>query len=165
MQSRHAWDDPILTQPVAAPSNRRAFRRYASPITRGGAQVHSFVGPALPIIPHPPPYASSEAMSQLHDKLIGTVPSRIVEQAAIALTTYDGRVAEFNVASWLQLQGHAGLMVSLVAKYRDGQQQQKRSLITAAPTAQARSCCPASRGYRSGTRSRSCRFTCAQPPR
>lgn len=125
MQSRHAWDDPILTQPVAAPSNRRAFRRYASPITRGGAQVHSFVGPALPIIPHPPPYASSEAMSQLHDKLIGTVPSRIVEQAAIALTTYDGRVAEFNVASWLQLQGHAGLMVSLVAKYRDGQQQRE----------------------------------------
>ncbi len=64
-------------------------------------------------------------MSQLHDKLIGTVPSRIVEQAAIALTTYDGRVAEFNVAAWLQLQSHAGLMVSLVAKYRDGHQQRE----------------------------------------
>ena len=67
-------------------------------------------------------------MSQLHDKLIGTVPSRIVEKAAIALTTYDGRVAEFNVASWLQLQGHAGLAVSLVAKYRDGQQQREAAV-------------------------------------
>ncbi|MBA1237458.1 hypothetical protein G7015_03040 [Pseudomonas kunmingensis] len=67
-------------------------------------------------------------MSQLHDKLIGTVPARIVEQAAIALTTYDGRVAEFNVASWLQLQGRAGLSVSLVAKYRDGQQQREAAI-------------------------------------
>ncbi|MCQ4294557.1 hypothetical protein NAU58_03095 [Pseudomonas stutzeri] len=67
-------------------------------------------------------------MSQAHDKLIGTVPSRIVEQAAIALTTYDGSVAEFNVASWLQLQGHAGLVVSLVAKYRDGQQQREAAV-------------------------------------
>jgi len=61
-------------------------------------------------------------MSQHHDKLIGTVPARIVEQAVIALTTYEGRVAEYNVASWLQLQGHPGLTVSLIAKYRDGQQ-------------------------------------------
>ncbi|AWM61076.1 hypothetical protein [Pseudomonas songnenensis] len=67
-------------------------------------------------------------MPQLHDKLIGTVPSRIVEKAAIALTTYDGRVAEFNVASWLQLQGRAGLAVSLVAKYRDGQQQREAAV-------------------------------------
>ncbi len=64
-------------------------------------------------------------MSQFHDKLIGNVPSRIVEQAAISLTTYDGRIAEFNVAGWLQLRGTAGLMVSLVAKYRDGQQQRE----------------------------------------
>src|SRR3546814_11202450 len=35
------------------------------------------------------------------------------------------RSAEFNVASWLQLQGRAGLMVALVAKYRDGQQQRE----------------------------------------
>lgn len=67
-------------------------------------------------------------MPQLNDKLIGTVPSRIVEQAAIALTTYDGRVAEFNVASWLQLQGHSGLAVSLVAKYRDGQQHREAAI-------------------------------------
>jgi len=104
-------------------------------------------------------------MSQLHDKLIGTVPSRIVEQAAIALTTYDGRVAEFNVASWLQLQGHAGLMVSLSPNIAMDSSSEKRSLITDAPMAQARFCCPASRGYRSDTRSRSCRFTCVLPPR
>ncbi|KZX64917.1 hypothetical protein HZR81_17260 [Pseudomonas sp. LM13] len=67
-------------------------------------------------------------MPQHNDKLIGSVPSRIVEQAAISLTTYDGRIAEFNVASWLQLQGKAGLMVSLVAKYRDGQQQREAAI-------------------------------------
>jgi len=61
-------------------------------------------------------------MIHQHDKLIGSVPSRIVEQAAVVLTTYEGRVAEFNVASWLQLPGQAGLTVSLVARYRDGQQ-------------------------------------------
>lgn len=67
-------------------------------------------------------------MPQAHDKLIGTVPMRIVEQATIALTTYDGRVAEFNVASWLQLLGHAGLAVSLIATYRDGQQQREAAV-------------------------------------
>lgn len=61
-------------------------------------------------------------MSQTHDKLIGPVPSRIVEQAPLSLTAYEGRVAEFNIAGWLQLHGHAGLKVSLMMKYRDGQQ-------------------------------------------
>ncbi|MGE4406841.1 hypothetical protein [Pseudomonas sp.] len=67
-------------------------------------------------------------MPKLHDKLIGTVPSRIVEQATIALTSYEGRVAEFNVASWLQVQGQGGLSVSLVVKYRDGQQRREAAV-------------------------------------
>ncbi|MCW3148358.1 hypothetical protein N8H22_07025 [Stutzerimonas stutzeri] len=67
-------------------------------------------------------------MSKTHDKLVGSVPSRIVDQAPIALTPYEGRVAEFNVASWLQLHGHAGLGVSLVVKYRDGQQRREATV-------------------------------------
>ena len=42
-------------------------------------------------------------MSQNQDKLIGPVPSRIVEAARLIVTPYEGRVAEFNVAAWLQL--------------------------------------------------------------
>ncbi|EIK52138.1 hypothetical protein YO5_10400 [Stutzerimonas stutzeri TS44] len=67
-------------------------------------------------------------MSQTHDKLIGPVPSRIVDQAPLALTAYEGRVAEFNIASWLQLHGRAGLAVSLVMKYRDSQQRREAAV-------------------------------------
>ncbi|WP_213664346.1 hypothetical protein, partial [Stutzerimonas stutzeri] len=67
-------------------------------------------------------------MPQTHDKLIGPVLSHIVDQAPLALTAYEGRVAEFNIASWLQLHGQAGLGVSLVMKYRDGQQRREAAV-------------------------------------
>lgn len=59
-------------------------------------------------------------MSQAQDKLIGSVPSRIVDAARLLVTPYEGRVAEYNVAAWLQLPGLATLPVSLVVSYRDG---------------------------------------------
>ena len=59
-------------------------------------------------------------MTQAHDKLIGPVPSRIVDAARLLVTPYEGRVAEFNVATWLQLPGLATLPVSLLISYRDG---------------------------------------------
>ncbi len=58
-------------------------------------------------------------MSQAHDKLIGPVPSRITDTARLAVTEYDGRVADFNVAAWLQLPGLANLPVTLLITYRD----------------------------------------------
>lgn len=60
-------------------------------------------------------------MSQTHDKLIGPVPPRIIETARLQLTPYEGRVAEFNIAAWLQLPGLANLPVSLMVSYRDGE--------------------------------------------
>tara|TARA_Y100000114_G_scaffold138123_1_gene140879 strand:- start:13 stop:405 length:393 start_codon:yes stop_codon:yes gene_type:complete len=59
-------------------------------------------------------------MSQAQDKLIGSVPSRIVDVARLVVTPYEGRVAEYNVATWLQLPGVANLPVSLLVSYRDG---------------------------------------------
>lgn len=59
-------------------------------------------------------------MSQAQDKLIGSVPSRIVDVARLLVTPYEGHVAEYNVAAWLQLPGMANLPVSLVINYRDG---------------------------------------------
>ncbi|CAE6940729.1 MULTISPECIES: hypothetical protein [Pseudomonas] len=59
-------------------------------------------------------------MSQAQDKLIGSVPSRIVDVARLVVTPYEGRVAEYNVATWLQLPGLANLPVSLLVSYRDG---------------------------------------------
>jgi hypothetical protein len=59
-------------------------------------------------------------MTQAHDKLIGPVPARIVEVARTQVTAYEGRVAEYNVAAWLQLPGLASLPVSLLINYRDG---------------------------------------------
>jgi hypothetical protein len=59
-------------------------------------------------------------MSQANDKLIGPVPSRIVEAARLVVTPYEGRVAEFNVAAWLQVPGLANLPVSLLVSYQDG---------------------------------------------
>ena len=59
-------------------------------------------------------------MTQAHDKLIGPVPSRIVDAARLLVTPYEGRIAEFNVAAWLQLPGLATLPVSLLISYRDG---------------------------------------------
>ncbi|MBM7059763.1 hypothetical protein JQX08_03515 [Pseudomonas sp. UL073] len=59
-------------------------------------------------------------MTQAHDKLIGNVPSRISENAATLVTPYEGRIAEFNVATWLQLPGLANLPVTLMVVYQDG---------------------------------------------
>lgn len=58
-------------------------------------------------------------MSQAHDKLIGPVPSRITDAARLSVTEYEGRVADFNIAAWLQLPGLANLPVSLLVTYRD----------------------------------------------
>lgn len=59
-------------------------------------------------------------MTQALDKLVGPVPSAIVNLARFQLTSYEGRVTEFNVAAWLQLPGLANLPVSLLISYRDG---------------------------------------------
>ena len=59
-------------------------------------------------------------MTQAHDKLIGPVPSRIVDADRLLVTRDEGRVAGFNVATWLQLPGLATLPVSLLISYRDG---------------------------------------------
>jgi hypothetical protein len=59
-------------------------------------------------------------MTQAHDKLIGPVPSAVVNVARLQVTQYEGRIAEFNVATWLQLPGLASLPVSLLISYRDG---------------------------------------------
>lgn len=59
-------------------------------------------------------------MTQAQDKLVGSVPSAIINNARLQLSTYEGRVAEFNVATWLQLPGLANLPVSLLVSYRDG---------------------------------------------
>ncbi|WP_263141170.1 hypothetical protein [Pseudomonas sp. RIT-PI-AD] len=61
-------------------------------------------------------------MANEQDKLVGPVPSRIVNTASLTLTPHEGKIAEFNVAAWLQLPGLATLPVSLVVTYRDGEQ-------------------------------------------
>lgn len=48
-------------------------------------------------------------MTQALDKLVGPVPSAIVNLARLQVTPYEGRVAEFNVAAWLHLPGLANL--------------------------------------------------------
>lgn len=64
-------------------------------------------------------------MSQTPDKLVGPVPSSIVNSARSSVIPYEGRVAEFNVAAWLHLPGLANLPVSLLVSYRDGTQQRE----------------------------------------
>jgi hypothetical protein len=59
-------------------------------------------------------------VTQAHDKLIGPVPTRIVDTARQLVTPYEGRVAEYNIAAWLQVPGLANLPVSLLVSYRDG---------------------------------------------
>lgn len=67
-------------------------------------------------------------MSHVQDKLIGSVPSRIVDVARLLVTPYEGRVAEYNVATWLQLPGLANLPVSLLISYRDGDKRREVSV-------------------------------------
>lgn len=61
----------------------------------------------------------------VHDKLIGSVPARIVDVARSQLTAYEGRVADYNIATWLQLPGQANLPVSLLVSYRDGERRRE----------------------------------------
>lgn len=58
-------------------------------------------------------------MPQAHDKFIGAVPAHITKTAGLQVTAFDGRVAEFNVAVWLQVPGLANLPVSLMITYMD----------------------------------------------
>lgn len=67
-------------------------------------------------------------MSQAQDKLIGSVPSRIVDVAQLLVTPYEGRVAEYNIATWLHLPGLANLPVSLLVSYRDGDKRREVSV-------------------------------------
>lgn len=64
-------------------------------------------------------------MTQTSDKLVGPVPSSIVNSARTSVTPYEGRVAEFNVAAWLQVPGLANLPVSLIVSYNDGSQRRE----------------------------------------
>lgn len=64
-------------------------------------------------------------MSHANDKLIGPVPLRIIDAAHFTLTAYEGRVAEFNVAAWLQIPGLANLPVSMLVSYREGDQRRE----------------------------------------
>lgn len=59
-------------------------------------------------------------MSHAHDTLIGNVPAAIVSLVRFQVTPYEGRVAEFNIATWLHLPGLANLPVSLLISYKDG---------------------------------------------
>lgn len=61
-------------------------------------------------------------MSPTPDKLIGSVPPSVVSSARTSVIPYEGRVAEYNVAAWLQLPGLANLPVSLIVSYEDGSQ-------------------------------------------
>ena len=61
-------------------------------------------------------------MSQAHDKLIGPVPTSIVDSVRLGVTPYEGHVGEFNIAVWLHVPGLSSLPVSLVVRYRDGSQ-------------------------------------------
>ncbi len=64
-------------------------------------------------------------MTQAQDKLVGSVPAAIINSARMQLSTYEGRVAEFNVATWLQLPGLANLPVSLLISFRDGEKRRE----------------------------------------
>jgi hypothetical protein len=64
-------------------------------------------------------------MSSANDRLIGPVPAQIISLARTLVTTYDGRVAEFNIAAWLQLSGLERLPVSLMIRYLDGEQRRE----------------------------------------
>ena len=64
-------------------------------------------------------------MPMSNDRLIGPVPAQVISLARTVLTPYDGRVAEFNIAAWLQLKGLENLPASLMLRYLDGEQQRE----------------------------------------
>jgi hypothetical protein len=61
-------------------------------------------------------------MPTCNDRLISPVPAQVISLARTLVTAYDGRVAEFNIAAWLQLKGLENLPVSLMVRYLDGEQ-------------------------------------------
>ena len=77
-------------------------------------------------------------MPNAHDTLIGQVPAHITQSARLHLTTYEGRVAEFNIAAWLHLPGQANTLVSLQVSYRDGKELRSVNLDHAKVGAQDR---------------------------
>ncbi|ARU87805.1 hypothetical protein [Pseudomonas sp. M30-35] len=58
-------------------------------------------------------------MTQPHDTLIGSVPSRIVKSARQQVSAFEGRIAEYNVAVWLHVPGLANLPASLFVTFLD----------------------------------------------
>ena len=64
-------------------------------------------------------------MPTANDRLIGPVPAQIINLARPLVTADDGRVAEFNIAAWLQLSGLERLPVSLMIRYLDGEQRRE----------------------------------------
>ncbi|MDO9625466.1 MAG: hypothetical protein Q7J46_15965 [Pseudomonas sp.] len=67
-------------------------------------------------------------MTHPNDTLIGAAPSSIVDAARLLVTPYEGRVAEYNIATWLHLPGLANLPVSLLVSYRDGDKHREVSV-------------------------------------
>lgn len=53
---------------------------------------------------------------------LGNVPEKMITSARVLQTPYEGKVVEFNVASWLQLPGLNDLQISLLMSYQDGGQ-------------------------------------------
>lgn len=62
------------------------------------------------------------SLMQPSDQLVSKVPAPIVANARTANTVNGGRVADYNVAAWLLIPGMAELPVTLIARYRDGEQ-------------------------------------------
>src|SRR5262245_21863864 len=56
------------------------------------------------------------------DHIVGLVPSHIVTSTRARTSANGGRIADYNVAAWLQLHGMAKATVTLLATYRDGGQ-------------------------------------------
>ncbi|BAN50175.1 hypothetical protein [Metapseudomonas resinovorans] len=75
---------------------------------------------------------------QQQDSLIGPVPSGIVDVARSSLTAFDGRVADFNVAAWLNLPGMADLPVSLLVSYLDGDRRREVAVDHGRPNAKGK---------------------------
>lgn len=59
---------------------------------------------------------------QSSDQIVSQVPSAIVANARSVTSGNGARRADYNVAAWLLVPGMAELPVTLVARYRDGEQ-------------------------------------------
>lgn len=59
---------------------------------------------------------------QPSEQIVSQVPTVIVGNARSLGTVNGGRVADYNIAAWLLVPGMAELPVTLIARYRDGEQ-------------------------------------------